>query len=230
MINDLKVAAIIPARGGSKRLPRKNILELNGKPLIGWTIEAANASKYIDEVLVSTDSESIAAVALEFNASVPELRPEYLSKDDSDSISVVRYVVDKYFDDFDIIVLLQPTSPMRTSQQIDEALDVFVKNNANAVVSVTPCEHSPQWANVLPSDGNLKNFISNDCLRRSQDLETYYRLNGAIYIYSGKTIKNNSKSIYDEKSFAYIMSNKSSVDIDNEMDFKWAEFLMFRSE
>lgn len=157
MIDGKKVIALIPARGGgSKRLPRKNVLPLNGKPLIAWSIDAANNCPYIDKVLVSTDDQEIADIALQFGgAEVPELRPEHLASDTAKTESVLIYTLEKFGKGDEILVLLQPTSPLRTTQHINEALELFIEKQALSVVSVTPCEHSPLWSNTLPEDGSM---------------------------------------------------------------------------
>ncbi len=225
MINGKRVIAIIPARGGSKRLPRKNVLSLAGKPLIGWSIEAAQQSKYVDEIFVSTDDQEIADVASEFGINVPELRPIELATDTASSTDVLIYTLKKFGSQSNIIISLQPTSPLRTAKHIDEALELFITKGAFSVVSVTPCEHPPQWANILPEDGSMKDFIQGNN-KRSQDLGEYYRLNGAIYIYDVHELLNSGAILYIEDTYAYKMSNKYSVDIDNEFDFELAEYII----
>lgn len=226
MIDNKKVMAIIPARGGSKRLPRKNVLSLNGKPLIAWTIEAAQKSKYIDTVFVSTDDPEIADVSQKFGVDVPELRPEKLASDTATTESVLFYTLNKFGSDVDIIVILQPTSPLRTAQHIDEALELFIKKEAFSVVSVTPCEHSPLWANTLPKDGSMRGFLRPEALQRSQDLEEFYRLNGALYFFDVDKLNNIGGILYTSESFCYVMSNNVSIDIDNRLDFELVEFFM----
>jgi N-acylneuraminate cytidylyltransferase len=139
LINNKRVLAIIPARGGSKRLPRKNILSIAGKPLIDWTIEAALSSEYVDEVYVSTDDQEIAGIASKHNISIPELRPRALSSDYASTQDVIFYTLENFGNEADIIVILQPTSPLRVAEQIDGAIKLFEKNNAFSVVSVTLC-------------------------------------------------------------------------------------------
>ncbi len=226
MINNQKVLAIIPARGGSKRLPRKNILPLCGKPLIGWSIDAAKNSKYIDEIFVSTDDPKIAKITEEFGISIPELRPEKLASDDAKTEDVLLYTLDKFGKDFNIVILLQPSSPLRISQHIDEALELFIQKKAFSVVSVTPCEHSPLWSNTLPIDNSMSNFIAPEAIKRSQELETYYRINGAIYIFNIKKLIEYNEIRYTTKSYSYIMRNEHSIDIDHEIDFKLAETII----
>ncbi|NMH65597.1 cytidylyltransferase domain-containing protein [Shewanella salipaludis] len=225
MINGKKVIAIIPARGGSKRLPRKNILSLGNKPLIAWTIEAAKNSKYIDNVFVSTDDQEIADIACEFGANVPELRPSELSSDVAKTQTVLLYVLNKFGKDADIVILLQPTSPFRNEEHIDEALELFIKKGAYSIISVTPCEHPPLWANILPEDDSMKDFIRKNLNSvRSQDLGEFYRLNGAIYIYNVRELIQAGSMENTARTYAYKMESKCSIDIDNQIDFDMAEF------
>ncbi|WP_210447225.1 cytidylyltransferase domain-containing protein [Vibrio crassostreae] len=226
MIDTKKVLAIIPARGGSKRLPRKNVLPLAGKPLIGWSIDAAKNSKYIDQIFVSTDDKEIADVSSLFGIDVPELRPDHLASDTATTESVLTYTLEKFGSDVDIIVLLQPTSPLRTAQHIDEALDLFIKKQAFSVVSVTPCEHPPLWANTLPEDGTMGDFIRPEALKRSQDCGAFFRFNGAIYIFDVRKLMEYGEIRYTEESFAYVMENRVSFDIDQQLDFELAEFFI----
>ncbi|MGR5336249.1 cytidylyltransferase domain-containing protein [Vibrio gigantis] len=226
MIDTKKVLAIIPARGGSKRLPRKNVLPLAGKPLIGWSIDAAKNSKYIDQIFVSTDDKEIADVSSLFGIDVPELRPDHLASDTATTESVLTYTLEKFGSDVDIIVLLQPTSPLRTAQHIDEALDLFIKKQAFSVVSVTPCEHPPLWANTLPEDGTMGDFIRPEALKRSQDCGAFFRFNGAIYIFDVRKFMEYGEIRYTEESFAYVMENRVSFDIDQQLDFELAEFFI----
>ncbi|MFN0719107.1 cytidylyltransferase domain-containing protein [Vibrio cyclitrophicus] len=228
MLNGKRVIAIIPARGGSKRLPRKNILPLGGKPMIGWTIEAVQNSAYVDDIFISTDDQEIVDVVSQFGLTVPELRPEELSTDTATTQSVLFYTLEKYAKEADIVVLLQPTSPFRSAKHIDEALESLVEKSAFSVVSVTPCEHPPQWSNMLPSNGSMKGFIRSGANVRSQDLSDYYRLNGAIYVYDIKRLTIENTMEHKEDTFAYIMPNECSVDIDNKVDFNMAEFLLSR--
>ena len=224
MLNEKTFLAIIPARGGSKRLPRKNILNLAGKPLIAWTIEAALQSKYIDKVLVTSDDEEILKVSNSYGASTIK-RPMHLSQDNSTSFEAINHAIENT-EEFDYIVLLQPTSPLRTSGHIDEAIQLLESKSADAIVSVTETEHSPLWANTLPEDDSMTGFLSDNLLNtRSQDLETYYRLNGAIYICKANKLLEASSFFIKENIYAYKMSQASSVDIDTELDFKWAVFL-----
>lgn len=226
-----KYLAIIPARSGSKRLPNKNILPLAGKPLITWTIEAAIKSKFVNEIFVSTDCEKIAKIASDSGVNVPVLRPKELATDFATTIEVIRHVIDYYKNGkkcfFENIILLQPTSPLRNSEDLDRAIQYFEDKKAEGVISVSECEHSPLWTNMLPHDNSMVNFMRQDIKdKRSQDLPTYYRLNGAIYIWNTKSFLNECTYFLKENVFAFKMPSEKSIDIDTELDFKVAELLM----
>lgn len=225
MLNKKKYLAIIPARGGSKRLPRKNILDLAGKPLIVWTIEAALQSQYIDTVLVTSDDDEILAIADQSGARIIK-RPSYLASDTATSFDAIKHAIEntKWHD---CVILLQPTSPLRTSQHIDEAIQLLESKSANAIISVTEMEHSPDWANTLPEDGSMIGFLKEETLnKRSQDLEKQYRLNGAIYICQTSELLREKSFFIKDKIFAYKMDSRSSVDVDTAGDFNWAIFLI----
>ena len=230
MINDKKLLGFITARGGSKRLPNKNTLELAGKPLIAWTIEAALGSKYIDRVVVSTDDEKIANISRKYGADVPFMRPAELSTDMATSIDVIEHginTLDKSGDKYDYVVLLQPTSPLRTSKHIDEAVNSFQKKNANSVISVTECTHSPLWANEIPETDSMKGFLRDDVKNiRSQDLPIYYQLNGAIYISKISSLLNERSFFQEHDVYAYKMERLNSIDIDSKIDFDLATLLI----
>jgi CMP-N-acetylneuraminic acid synthetase len=220
--------AVIPARGGSKRLPGKNIKHLVGKPLIQWTIDAATESGVFDRVCVSTDSDEIAQVALECGAEVPFLRPSELASDTSTTASALAHFVETFERlegcSVSYVGLLQPTSPLRNSVDICNADRLLMAGNLDAVVSVCQLEHPIQWCNRLGPDESLKGFIGPGNNRRSQDQETYYRLNGAIY-FCRTSVAMNLETLYDDSvaSRAYVMDQMRSVDIDTALDFAIAE-------
>lgn len=221
--------AIIPARSGSKGLKNKNIKELNGVPLIGYSIKAAWDSEQFYEVHLSTDSAEYAEIGKSLGADVSFLRDDTLATDQAGSWDVVRWVVKKYEEKgmkIDTVALLQPTSPLRSAEDIKKAYELFVEKDANIVVSVCEMEHSPLWSNTLPEDLSMERFeddvISN---MPRQELPLYYRMNGAIYIVR-RDFLFSGKPIYGEKSFAYIMDKESSVDIDDELDFLLAETIL----
>lgn len=223
-----KVLAIIPARSGSKGIKDKNIRELGGKPLIAYTIEVARESEIFEDIVVSTDSEKYAEISKKYGAIVPFLREEKLSSDTASSLDVILDVLEKMEKlgkRYETLVLLQPTSPLRTVENLKEAYNLYLKNKANAVVSVCEMEHSPLWSNTLSIDNKMDGFLKKFGNKNRQQLDKYYRINGAIYIVNIEYFRK-FKDFYYENSYAYIMSRENSIDIDEEIDFKIAEFLM----
>ncbi len=226
LINCKKVLAIIPARGGSKRLSNKNLLHLLGKPLFVWSIEAGIKSIYVDKVIVSSDSENILNISSKSGVEIIE-RPRELATDESTTFSVVEHVINNINCSYDIIILLQPTSPLRNHNHIDEAFQVLKEKKADAVISVCKSNHNPLWANVLPKDGNMKLFLSDFVKnKRSQDLPTYFQLNGCIYICETNRLLNEKSFFIKDRIYAYKMDKNSSIDIDDEFDYKMAEIIL----
>lgn len=221
--------AVIPARSGSKGLKDKNIKLLNGKPLLAYSIEAARESGLFSEIFVSTDSEKYGKIAKEYGASVPFLRSRDLATDTASSWDVVKEAIMKYMNMgkvFDTVALLQPTSPLRTAEDIIAGYKKMTEKNANAIISVCEVDHSPLWSNTLPEDQSLTNFINRDFANiPRQKLPVYYRINGALYIVKTEYLMS-SDNIYDDGSFAVVMSKEHSIDIDDLMDFIIAEALM----
>ncbi|MDS1369869.1 acylneuraminate cytidylyltransferase family protein [Aliarcobacter butzleri] len=218
--------AIIPARGGSKRLPRKNVLDLCGKPLITHTIEAGLKSNYIDKVIVSSDDEEILEISKKFGAETVK-RPDELASDIATTFDAVKHTIDNNIDKFDYIVLLQPTSPLRNEKHINEAIELLEEKKAKAIISVCEIDHSPLWSNTLPENSSMNNFLKDGVLnKRSQDLPKYYRLNGAIYICKTDKLLENKGFFLKDNIFAYVMDKESSIDIDEEMDFNIAKILL----
>ena len=229
MLDQYYVTALIPARGGSKRLPRKNIKSFCGKPLIVWTIEAAKKSRYIDSIIVSTDDIEIKNISEQFGASVPFLRPESLSNDAASSFDVIKHAIEflKIDKENHLIVLLQPTSPLRTAKELDEALEFFLSKKANGIVSISECEHSPLWSNTLPESLMMSAFIRPEVQgKRSQDLCKFFRLNGSIYIYKTLSLLEQEKIFFDENVYGFETSLETAVDIDTALDFLVAETIM----
>lgn len=217
--------AIIPARGGSKRLPRKNVLDLCGKPLIAWSIKAGLKSNYIDKVVVTSDDEEVLSISKEHGAQTIK-RPDELATDTATSFDAIKHAIDNA-EAYDYIVLLQPTSPLRNTDHIDEAIELLMAKNANAIVSVCEMDHSPLWSNTLPADRSMKGFLKDEVLnKRSQDLEKYYRLNGAIYICKTDKLLDEKSFILKDNIFAYMMDRESSVDIDEKIDFIFAKTII----
>lgn len=221
--------AVIPARGGSKGVPGKNIKELLGKPLIAYTIEAARESGMFSKIIVSTDSKHVAEIARKYGAEIPFMRPDEISGDMASSDDAILHALAFYESQgikFEEVCKLQPTSPLRTAKHIQEACMLFRKKKADFLVSVCECEHSPLWAGKIGEDLSMDTFIAEEVKRACrQDLPIYYRLNGAIYI--GKTERFcEKKNFLGKNSVAYIMSQRDSVDIDSDLDFLLAQQIM----
>ena len=243
MINNRTVLAFIPARGGSKGIPNKNITPLAGKPLIAYTIEAALQSRYIDGVIVSTDSEEIAAVAREHGADVPFLRPASLASDTAKSIDAVLHCIESLNNIYNIFILLQPTSPLRTAADIDEALDTFLAHGEEGLCSVNLIGDHPILTRTVDEEGYLHpithavpslrgenlqwRFESPEGAEgvsstiRRQDMPTFYHVNGAIYI--NRTDEINRNTSFNDNPVAYIMPRERSIDIDEPIDLAIAE-------
>lgn len=225
----MKRIAIIPARSGSKGLKDKNIKELNGKPLIAYSIETAIESNCFDKIFVSTDSQKYADIATSFGADASFLRSKNNSTDSAGSWDVVREVIDilkTRGETYDEIMLLQATSPLRTAEDIKKSIDLLHSRNGSAVVSLTECDYSPIWCNTLPDDGSMDNFdrIEYKDLPR-QALPKYYRYNGAIYLVTNSELYN-IEHMLESGCFAYIMPQLRSIDIDTSLDFLIAETIM----
>ena len=226
MIEGKSVLAIILARGGSKRLPGKNTLNLAGKPLIAWTIEAGINSKYIDKIIVSSDSNEILNISKKYGIKIVK-RPSALASDTATSFDAIKHTIDIIDETFDLIILLQPTSPLRNNGHIDEALELLIKKKTDAIISVTEMDHSPLESNTLPEDGSMVNFLKDEFVnKRSQDLEKYYRLNGAIYICKTDNLLKEKTFFLKNNIYSYKMNRESSVDIDEKIDFQLANLII----
>lgn len=221
-----KIIGIIPARGGSKGLPKKNILPLAGKPLIGWAIEEAKKSRFIDYLILSSEDKEIIDIAKSFGCSVPFLRPAELSKDDTHAIAPVLHALKMLTERYDYIVLLQPTSPLRKVSDIDGCVEFCINQNAKSCISVVEPTKNPYWMFSLGSDNRLSPLIPQKKRPdRRQDLPKIYVPNGAIYVAEIEWLFKNNSFITNE-TIAYIMPQERSIDIDNIIDFKMAEILL----
>ena len=226
------VVAVIPARGGSKGIPRKNIKLLNNRPLLSYTAQAALHSKYIKHAILSTDDEEIASIGRKEGLEVLFIRPDYLSKDDTPGLYVIQHAVkelERANYTVDTVVTLQPTSPLRTSKHIDDALDIFFKGKSDSLVSVTEVPHNanPYAVMTLENDGAIQPFLSYDEEKNLRQLKpVYYVRNGAaIYICSRDClIKKNS--LYGDSILPYFMTKEESFDIDDMVDWKIVECLL----
>ena len=223
----MKVLAVIPARGGSKGIPRKNIKKLSGKPLIAWTIEAALKAPSINRVIVSTDDEEIAAVAEQFGAEVPFKRPIAIARDDTPGLDPVLHAIENS-PDSDWVLLLQPTSPLRSVDDIEGIIKLCQEKGALSAVSVAEVGKHPFWMYQRSSDMRLQPLIPNrgEIMRR-QDLPSVYVLNGALYLARPDWLIENQGFIGPE-TLGYVMPVERSVDLDTPLDWLWVEYLIER--
>jgi N-acylneuraminate cytidylyltransferase len=228
MYKEHRVLAVIPARGGSKGVPRKNVRLLAGKPLIAWTIEQAAQSRYIDCVMVSSEDDEICQVAKESGAEIPFVRPMELASDTASGVDVLCHAVENSGSDYDYVVLLQPTSPLREPSDIDEAIECCVSRAAKSVVSVAEAAKSPYWMYQMKEGGKLTPFVE-DAATNRQQLPQSYALNGAVYVLEVATLLANRK-ILDEQTLGYVMPAERSYDIDTEMDFLICDFIKKREQ
>lgn len=229
-MKSLSILAVIPARGGSKRLPGKNLLPLAGKPLIAWTIEAALSSECFTTVCVSSEDEQVAQVARSYGAQVPFIRDPILASDEAKSIDVVINALDFYANqgqNFEAVVLLQPTSPLRTADDIRQGITFFEEKKAQSVIGVCLSEHSPLWSSPLGAGQSMQGFLPKQFRNaRSQDLPNYYRINGAFYMANVVALRAAHGFFLDESIFGFVMEQSHSVDIDTELDLKFAGLLI----
>ena len=229
-MNKEKILAVITARGGSKGIPQKNLRTLLGKPLIAYSIQAALQSKTLNKIIVSTDNETIAHISKKYGAEVPFLRPKHLATDTATSLSVlqhaVRYLANRQDYLADIIVCLQPTSPLRSAEDLDQAVTLCIRTSADSVVSLCKVEHHPYWMKKVV-EGRVYSLMEEDdkSYPRRQDLPPVYQLNGAIYVTKRKVLMEEER-VLGEHTLAYIMPQERSIDIDTPIDLKLAELIM----
>jgi len=217
MINNLRVLALIPARGGSKGLPRKNILEVAGKPLIAWSIDAAKRSRYIDRIVLSSEDSEIIDVAKKWGCNVPFIRPENLATDESSTIDVVLHAM-KHLPNYDLLVLLQPTSPLRIATDIDACIEICVQDKIKTCASVTETEKSPYWMYFLDEKGGMQPIMGNEKTpQRRQDAPPVFVLNGAVYVAHYEWLLKH-KMFVNSETIAYPMPKIRSLDIDTKAD------------
>lgn len=227
MYKGKKILAIIPARNGSKGLRDKNILPLNGKPLIAYAIDEATKTGLFDTIFVSTDSKAYADIAIVYGAEVPFLRPLPLADDGALAYDYVVHALRSYQEigrTFDYFAILQPTSPFRTAQHIEESIHMLIDEEKKSVVSVTPSSHPSNCYARIPASGSLENFSIGKGGNR-QDSEYFYRLNGAIYLCDCVSYLQ-TQTFYTVNSKAYIMSSDVSLDIDTLQDFEFAQWVL----
>ncbi len=227
MIDSKKVLALIPARGGSKGLPGKNIRPLGGKPMLAWSVEAARASAYVDRVILSTDDPAIMDAGRASGAEVPFIRPPALATDTATTLDVVLHALETAGQDTDYLVLLQPTSPLRTGADIDACITLTHRWNAPGAVSVCPAK-PPQWMYHVDPDGRGLPVLGRTEGGQRQSLPPAYLLNGAVYVVDIARFRANPAFITPDTRF-HLMPPERSVDIDTALDFAWAELLLSRA-
>jgi CMP-N,N'-diacetyllegionaminic acid synthase len=219
--------ALIPARGGSKGIPRKNVKLIAGKPLIVWTIEAALRSSLLNAVVVSTDDPEIAAVALQAGAQVPFMRPAALAQDQTPGLDPVLHALNQ-LPQYDSVLLLQPTSPLRTTDDIDGCLNLAIQKKTPSVVSVNEAGTHPYWTFRLSADQTMVRFVDTAPVARRQDLPEVFSLNGAMYFAEANWLRR-SGSLVGVETLAYVMPIEHSVDLDTPFDWKFTELLLKES-
>ena len=226
-----QILAIIPARSGSKRIPKKNIRMLLGKPLLVHTIDAVKNSNHVNRFIVSTEDDKIAQISQSSGTEVI-MRPLELARDESPTEDVIINVLEQLHNKEqytpDLIILLQPTSPLRTTEDIDNAIKAFLTSSSESLISVTEYDHTPYWAFRIEK-GILKPEFTRDPLKRSQDVPKLYRPNGSIFITRVETFLKN-RSFYTNQIIPFVMPRERSIDIDDEFDFSLAEFLLKTGE
>jgi N-acylneuraminate cytidylyltransferase len=224
VIGEKTVLTIIPARGGSKGVPRKNIREVGGKPLIAWTIEEAKKSQYIDRLILSSDDAEIIEIALKWGCEVPFVRPSKLGCDDTPGIDPVIHAIKTLPEKYDLVVLLQATSPLRTVEDIDGCILRLIEYNSKACVSVVEPDKSPYWMYRFDEKNQLVPLLEQGYVRR-QDLPKIYALNGAVYVAECLWLEN-TKSFISPETIGYIMPPERSLDVDSEQDIVFCEAMI----
>lgn len=225
MYKNKKILALITARGGSKGIPRKNIKLLANIPLICWTIEVANKSKYIDRLILSSDDDEIISIAQESGCDVPFVRPSELASDTTPSMDVILHALSKLeSDSFDYLLLLQPTSPFRNNSHIDNMIESFFKEDAKIMVSISKLKKHPYFMYEI-SHGFLKPICKAHKITRRQDMPSSYQYNGAMYMADIEFLKT-VKNFHTDETKGFVMDDLVSLDIDDELDWVYAEFLI----
>lgn len=226
MYKEKTILALIPARGGSKGVPRKHIRELGGKPMIAWTIAAAKGSAYIDRLVLSSEDEEIIAVAKNHGCEVPFVRPAELADDKTPGIDPVIHALETLPEKYDYLVLLQPTSPFRSTEDIDLAIAKCIETGAKSCVSVSESGKHPAWMYTLDAAAVLTPVLGADSTgARRQDLGAVFTLNGAIYVAKVADLVKERKFIFDHATVAHPMPPERSLDVDTEFDFRICQLL-----
>lgn len=226
MIDHTKILGLIPARGGSKGVPRKNIRVLGRKPLIAWTIEAAMQSQLLDRIILSSEDEEIIEVARSCGCEVPFVRPAELAADNSTALATALHALQSLAEEYEYLVLLQPTSPLRTAEDIDGCIRMCHSRNAPSCTAVCQPRQSPYWMFSRNQEGYLVPLLRDaENISRRQDLPPAYVVNGAVYVAKTSWLRK-TMSFVTEETLAYEMPEERSIDIDTELDFKLAEIIV----
>lgn len=228
MFHDKKIIAIIPARGGSKGIPNKNIVDVDGNPLIVYTINAAKESQYIDRIYVSTDSLEIADVCRANGVEVESLRPGYLATNEAKTLDTLKYTLNllkSQNEYYDYVILLQPTQPLRSCLHIDEAISLIAAHEDASIISVSEVEDHPLFIRRINESGKLESLIKTSSTVRRQDLPVYYKVNGAIYINKVSDIITQDISLNDNQ-IPYVMEKKFDLDIDTVEDLERLNWIL----
>lgn len=231
MYNGRRILALIPARGGSKGIKNKNIVDLSGYPLVSYSIRAAQGSKYVDDTVVSTDSEKIARISKEYGANVPFMRPAELATDHARTVDAVLHAIkllDKTENHFDVVVILQCTQPLTTAADIDKAIETFFEKGMRGLVSVSRVEEHPLLMRSMDKDGNLTSLLGENSTCRRQDMKPYYRVDGCICI--NQTNEITSETSLNDNPVGFIMDVSHSVDIHDMKDLYLAEYYLHMKE
>jgi CMP-N,N'-diacetyllegionaminic acid synthase len=230
----MDVLGLIPARAGSKGIPGKNIKDLKGKPLITYTFDSALVSRSLTRLILSTDSEDIAKVGKDYGVDVPFIRPIEFASDHSPALDYIFHCLEflEINEGYqpDVIVLLQPTCPLRITEDIDNCINLLVKSDADSVVSVSelPAKYHPSWQFKVSDDGILSSFLGetwNNLPTARQNIDTTYSRNGAVYAFRNKMFQS-MKNIYGKKVLAYKMPEERSINIDDMDDWVKAESII----
>jgi CMP-N,N'-diacetyllegionaminic acid synthase len=230
MIGTASVLAVVAARGGSKGVPRKNVLLLGDKPMIAWTVEAALASTTVDRVIVSSDDREIIDAAVAAGADAPFVRPAELARDDTPGTAPVIHALDSVQEAYDYVVLLQPTSPFRTAEDIDAAVELCAGSDAPSVVSVAPTKSSPHWMYYLRDDCSMTPVVPADkVIGRRQELPPVFELNGAVYVARTAWLRT-TESFFGNETLAYVMPEERSYEIDTPSDLLIARAVLAGGE
>ena len=228
MYKGKKILGLIPARGGSKGIPSKNIIEIYGKPLIQYSIECAKGSKYLDRTIISTDDTKIKDVAVKCGGDVPFMRPPELALDTSKTIDAVVHAINwlkEHGEEYDYLVLLQNTVPLRKPWHIDEAIEKLFASNEKSLVSVTEVDENPVLMRTINADGTVHNLLNVNSTMRRQDFPKFYRVDGAIYIQKLDKDFGLNTSLNDG-CLSYIIEERYSVDIDTYLDIRKIEYYL----